>query len=216
MNSIGESSILSVYRNNGIFARLHVWLRLKTCPFSLVEKFIPAKGVVMDYGCGHGIFAHMLYLASSSRKIYGVDISAAKLNEARKACADNTIQFLCGDKESIKPLLTQLDCLVMLDVLCYFKEKEKREALVLFYEGLKPGASLIIKDIRCSFSVKFIWLYLQEILAVKLLRITKARSLSFFSIEYLSNLLKDIGFDVDVLDLSGGYAYPHVLYICRK
>lgn len=210
------SRIFVLYQNSSILTKFHVWLRLKTCPFFSIEKFIPKEGIIMDYGCGHGIFAYMLSFMSPNRKIYGVDISTHKLKEAQKVAGNYAIQFLDGDKKYIESLIEHLDCIAMLDVLCYFEDKERREMLERFYKKLKPGAWLIIKDIQRSLSLKFMWLYLQEIIAVKLLRITRAGSLNFFSSGYLSNLLKNIGFGVAVVDLSQKYPYPHILYVCRK
>jgi hypothetical protein len=81
---------------------------------------------------------------------------------------------------------------------------------------MKEEAILVIKDIQKKLSIKYSWLYLQELIAVKLLKITEARLLNFFNADYFSGLLKDIGFEVQIVDISKNYLYPHILFICRK
>lgn len=207
--------LMDIYKHHSLLARLHVWIRVNTCPFFAVEKFIPKKGRIIDYGCGHGVFSHILSLTSPDREVYGIDISKRKIEEARKTIANNgRIKFL--DDVKIDNLIEKADCITILDVLCYFSDKERRELLKKFYKILKPKAKLIIKDMRKSFSIKYAWLYLQEFVAIKIFGITKASSLNFFTVKHLSRLLIDIGFNVRVIDMERKYLYPHVAFICRK
>lgn len=212
----GLKDILNIYRNNSLFTRLHIWVRFKTCPFLLIEKFVPREGLIIDYGCGHGIFTHILSMLSPLREVYGFDISCAKLKEANKSVAkESRINFL-NNIEKVESLIKKANCITMLDVLAYFPGDIREDMLRRFYDNLRPGSILIIKDIQKTFSMKYGWLYLQEKVAVKFLKITEAASLNFLNIEYLSNLLKKIGFNVRVIDLHSRYLYPHAVYICNK
>jgi len=110
----------------------------------------------------------------------------------------------------------QADSIVMLDVACYFSDSERGKLLQNIYADLKKGAVLIIKDVCREFSWKYAWVYLQEMIAVKLLKLTEASQLNFYKEETFSSLLRKIGFSVQVLDLDKGYGYPHKAFICTK
>jgi len=212
---IDASDILNIYRHNTLFDRLHVWIRFKTCPFLAIERFIPKTGMIIDYGCGHGIFSHILSMMSADRIVYGVDASISKIEAAKKTVTqENNLKFL--NNTDIDSLIKVADCIALLDVICYFSKREQENILRRFYQHLKQGAILIIKDINKEFSLKFIWLYLQEIIAVKILKITQGSYLNFLNAGYLSNLLKDIGFEVNMVKLDKNYLYPHIAFICKK
>ena len=51
---------MDIYKYSSLLTRLHVWIRVKTCPFLEIEKLIPKDGQIIDYGCGHGVFSHIL------------------------------------------------------------------------------------------------------------------------------------------------------------
>ena len=217
LNVIIKKRIMSFYRNSSLLTKLHILGRLNTCPFGKIEKFVPRNGLIVDYGCGFGIFSHILTSLSSLRNVYGFDVSTVKIKEAKNSLAalgDNII--FSNDHQQAQGMLSQAECIVMLDVLSYFSDRERENILLCFYDNLKKGAILIIKDIDRNRSLKYAWLYFQELVIVKLLRITKGDFLNFFNSEYLSCLLERIGFKVSLIDISRNYLYPHVLFICEK
>lgn len=208
-------NLIDSYKSTSFFTKLHVFIRFKTCPFLSIEQLIPKKGLIVDYGCGHGVFSHILSIISQERKIYAIDISKEKIKEAKKTIVEAArIKFL--DDSDMNGLIKEADCIVVLDVLCYFSNQEREEMLKRFYKALKPGATVVIKDMDKSLLIKYAWLYLQEFLTVKLLGITKASLLNFFDVEYLSKLLVGIGFNVQVINMDKHYLYPHVTFVCRK
>ena len=208
-------AVSSLYKKAGLLTRLHVCIRLKTSPFLIIEKHLPREGLIIDYGCGHGVFSHLLSLLSPERRIYGVDLSEAKIKEAGRTLKHGDRVSFCADC-NIWQILREANTAVIIDVLSYLTHQERLELLKNFYNNLKSGAILVIKDQNKELSPKFLFLYLQEILAIKIFKITESKGLYSFNKEYLSELLKGIGFNVEVQDLSKGYLYPHVAFICRK
>jgi methylase of polypeptide subunit release factors len=65
--------------------RWHVAGRLRLCPFERLAAFVPLAGLIVDLGCGHGVFARALALESSKRCVVGVEPSAHKLAAASAA-----------------------------------------------------------------------------------------------------------------------------------
>lgn len=210
------SKIINIYRKSSFFIKIYLWIRYKTCPFLRIEQFVPKKGLIIDYGCGYGIFTHILSILSSEREIHGFDISKPRINEAKKTIRiDKKINFL-DDNNQIEDIIKISDCLTMLDVICYFPNQEKEKIFESLHKNLRKNSILIIKDIQKKISTKYFWNYIQEIFAVKIIKITKADSLNFCNSKYMCNLLQDIGFKVRVVDISKNYLYPHILYICTK
>jgi 2-polyprenyl-3-methyl-5-hydroxy-6-metoxy-1,4-benzoquinol methylase len=209
------SKIINIYRDSGFFIKVYLWIRYNTCPFLAIERFIPKQGLILDYGCGYGIFSHILSILSSKREIYGFDISKTRVKEANKTSLAGKINF-SSDKNQLAGIIKSADCIAMLDCLSYFSDQKREAILESFYNDLKEGAVLIIKDIEKKPSLKYFWNYFQEIIAVKMIKMTKADLLNFFDRQDMCNLLKNTGFKVKVFDLSKQYLYPHILYFCIK
>jgi len=49
---------------------------------------LPARGVALDFGCGQGIFTHLLKRALPGWEVYGCDISAAAIASAQARFPD--------------------------------------------------------------------------------------------------------------------------------
>ncbi len=78
--------------------RLHVAGRLNLCPFGRLAEFVPLAGLIVDLGCGHGLFANALALESPERFVVGVEPMARKVALARAARpAHRRVEFVRGD-----------------------------------------------------------------------------------------------------------------------
>ena len=180
-----------------------------------LEKYLPKEGVIIDYGCGQGLFSQILSLLSPQREVYGVDSSEAKISEARKSQKSNQAVSFSADC-NIERVIGSAEAIVIIDVLCYLADQDRFNFLKKLHDKLKPSATLVIKDQNKDSPVKFFFLYLQEFIAVRVLRITASEGLHFFSRSYMEELLGKVGFKVKVVDISRGYLYPHIAFICSK
>ena len=78
---------LAAYREMPPGARLHNYVRALTCPFPLIEPFVPREGAICDLGCGHGLFSIYLALRSPARRIIGYDLDEVEESAARARLA---------------------------------------------------------------------------------------------------------------------------------
>ena len=90
---------VSLYSGLGwksLFTKIRFW----DAPFVEVEKLVPKSGVMIDLGCGEGIFTNYLALASNNRKITGVEIDKGRIKQADKRLKN--VKFIQGDATKLK------------------------------------------------------------------------------------------------------------------
>ena len=79
-----------LYRFQGPYVSQFVYWKMKTDPlFRAVEKAVPARGKILDVGCGYGIVAHWLTMFSPERRVRGVDFDGEKIRVARATAGAN-------------------------------------------------------------------------------------------------------------------------------
>lgn len=206
------------YKEASFRKKIYNFIRIKTCPFEAIQEFVPQDGTIVDMGCGTGFFLNIISLDNKRRELLGFDVDRRKINVAlRSTKGRNNIKFSVADiinKEFNLPLKTK--CITLIDVLYYLDFTQKRELLAKCYRALDGEGVIIIKDINKEASLKFLWTFLQEFLAVKVFHITVADGLYFEGRENSVSLLKESGFVVKTFDLNRRYFYPHILYVGKK
>ena len=215
---IRARDILAIYRNSSLFTRIHACIRFKTCPFLSIEKFVPKEGLIVDYGCGHGLFSHILASKARQRTIIGIDKSVKKIESAIKSMGSERysgrISFFPGAIGDLD--ITRCDAITMIDVLYLVPEELQKGLLIQFWQKLDEKGVLIIKTMKKKPGCKYWFSFFQEILSVKLLRITEGDAFHSVDEGTLAGILKEVGFHVSRHEVDRGSIYPHVLFVCRK
>ncbi len=205
------------YKNATLKAKIYNFLRFKTCPFTIITKFIPPEGGVADLGCGTGIFLNLLRMEYNNHSLLGFEWDKRKVKIATESLNGNhNIRFEVIDVTNNNFNLPQTKCITLIDILYYLKLNEKRKLLRKCFETLDNNSVLIVKDINRTWGLKFLWAFIQEFVVIKILHFTTARGLYFENKEKCTNLLKESGFSVKVFAIDRGYLYPHILYVCTK
>ncbi|MCX6355701.1 MAG: class I SAM-dependent methyltransferase [Candidatus Aureabacteria bacterium] len=204
---------LSCYKNLPRMVRFHNYVRHATCPFERIEPWVPRGGTIYDLGCGHGLFSLYMAISSPRRRITGFDISEEKIRIAREAARDiPNVSFHHAD------ILTQdldpCDVITILDVLYLMPPGRVKEIVSKCHRMLRPGGMLILSTTDTHPRWKYLLAYCQELLAVKILRITEGRELFFHSRKELGALLQTAGFTVHAERMDRGYVHPHILFAC--
>jgi hypothetical protein len=208
-----------LYRHSPLRVKAYNWFRLATCPFLRVADFIVPSGRLVELGCGTGIFLNLVRVieADTQRALVGVDKESWKIDAARASSkGEGGPLFEIGDLLCGGYVHDGINCAVMIDVLCYFSQKKKKEILQKCFDGLNDGGVLLVKDINKGAGIAYWLTLLQEVVAIKCLRLARCEGFYFGSKQEYTGLLESSGFQVDSFDLSKGYPYPHILYVAKK
>jgi len=190
--------------------RSYIRLRWMICPFDHIEKDIPTKGVIVDIGCGFGIFAHYLAATSSERKVTGIDLVEHRIEQARKLGIGLTnVDFVCAD--ILDHRLPQTDAITAIDVLHHIPTKELQTKLLRdCYNILQKNGKIIIKDVDKKPLWKYWWNWLHDYI------MTKGEPVKYQDRKTVRNMLENVGFEFEKSETIKGYPYAHIIYIARK
>jgi 2-polyprenyl-3-methyl-5-hydroxy-6-metoxy-1,4-benzoquinol methylase len=206
------------------FWRLHQVVRSLVLPVTRLLSYLPPPRnasdpvVLLDLGCGHGVFLALAKRKRPDLELVGLDLSEEKIAGARMAFAAAGIPIRELAVRDIAEFSKQsVDAITILDVLYLVPIGQWESILRRCYECLKPGGKLILKEMDRSVSWKFALLRIEETLAVKTLGLTLGgKKFTFPTRERVSSLLEGAGFVVQGVPLDGGYHVPHFLWIGTK
>ncbi len=188
-----------IYKGPVIEWYLKVKIRLEK-DYEVFHSLVPARGRILDAGCGYGFMAHMLSLLSPERKIKGIDYDEEK-TEVASHCyfREPNLTFEAADLQDYP--LEGYDAILFSDVLHYLTPDERIDVLKRSMAGLNPGGSVIIRDgdagkVRRQKNTK-----LTEWFSTRICRFNMTRNdLSFFRAADIMALADANGFMAKVID----------------
>ena len=209
-------AVSRLYRFQGPYVSRFVYWKMKTDPlFRAVERAAPARGEILDVGCGYGLLTHWLTLFTPERRVHGVDFDAEKIRVAQvTARANPQVAFERGDilEWSVFPAC---DCALLCDVLHYFPRELKADVLKKIFFALRPGGCLVIRDAVAEENFRHRAVANAEKWAVRLGRNRTRHGLHFEDEQTHLALLRAAGFaNVEVRNGSG--LGSNLLLIARK
>jgi len=206
---------LAAYREMPPGARLHNYVRALTCPFPLIEPFVPREGAICDLGCGHGLFSIYLALRSPARRIIGYDLDEGKIELARRAARGiPNVSFSVADAREVE--VAPCDAVVLLDVLYLMDDAAQDRLIARGHALLRRGGVLVVHTSDTRPRWKYRWARGQETLAVRLFGITRGQTLNFRPAKELAVVFDRLGFHTRMEKTDRGYPYPHLLFACMK
>ena len=204
-------------RTSSPFWRLHQLGRSLLVPFHQVLKYLPEQGVLLDLGCGHGVFLALAQQQRPALRLIGLDLSEAKVAAARRAFEASNLAIGQLAALDITDFPEQsVDVISIIDVMYLVPLSRWDGILKKCYACLKPGGRLLLKEMDCSRRWKFALLWLEESLAVKMLGWTLGGEFTFPRPAEIRSRLEAVGFEVEDLPLHHGYPAPHHLWIGIK
>jgi len=175
-------------------------------------QYLPARGRVLDLGCGFGLFS--LYYASvqPSIEIEGIDLNARRIAMARKAAARlglRNVRYEVGNATEFRG--SQLfDAVYMLDIIHHIPPETVRPLLEQLAKVLPAGGRLLVKDVDTHPAWKRWFTHALDRV------MDPGTPVRYWGGAELQQVLEEVGFTVYRHLMVDILPYPHVLYICER
>jgi SAM-dependent methyltransferase len=177
-----------------------------------IGQYLPARGRVLDLGCGFGLFS--LYYASThpDLTLEGFDRNARRIAMARAAAGRlrlGNVRYEVGDVMDFRGG-ERFDAAYMLDIVHHIPPEAVRPLLEQVAKILPPGGRLLIKDVDRHPAYKRWFTHaLDKVM-------DPGTPVRYWEAEELTRLLGEVGFTVHRHLMVDILPYPHILYICGR
>jgi len=203
------NQVIKEYKELKPLDRLYIKLRWHLCPFDAIEKNVPKKGFIIDFGCGYGILANLLSLKSNKRKVIGLDLSKKRIIIAKKSERKNkNLVFVKADLTKSK--IDKADAIAMTDFLHHIDYKDQEKLIEKLRNKLNKNGKLIILDINKSKRLKYFFTVLLD-------RTLNYGEKAYYRTENdMKKMLEKNGFKVERTMADKGLPMPDILFIATK
>lgn len=210
----GSRSIVRQFEDPSRSLKAYLYARWLVCPFDRVLPLVPERGRLLDVGCGSGLWLTYLALERPGLQLEGVDPDPSKLALAATSKAG---QLTLHEGSADELPEGTYDCITILDVLYLMSDADKSAVLAGCFRTLKPGGTLVVKELDTKPRWKFAPSALEEFVAVRVVGMTHGERLHFQSVEELTRTVTQVGFrDAEMLRIDRGYIHPHVVVRAHK
>ena len=208
-----KDKIIKLYSKSGwksLFAHIRFW----DAPYDHVDKIIPKKAVIIDLGCGEGLFSNYIALNSKQRKVYGVELNKSRIKHADKGIKNAFFKY--GD--ITKTNIPKADIVILMHVLHHLDSfKSQVELIKKCNSKLKKDGKIIIIEIQPEFSLKFFITYITDHFFVPWLFEKKTYSKIYFrKRSQWKKLLNKHAFYVQFHPLKRFMPFSHMILECKK
>lgn len=141
--------------NAGFIDRLKIRYRPYICPFRTLLGFTAGESSLFDIGCGSGQFCLLAAQFSGVERIHGIEIDQRLVGNACDALSEMTgvsadVTFAVFDGQNLPAEVYDYGLVFMVDVLHHVPPPLQREFLERVHAAMRPGASLLLKDIDAA------------------------------------------------------------------
>ena len=213
MRSDAVRRVIAAYDDRVVRAYCHVrFLILRQRFLDEIGQYLPQRGVILDVGCGFGLFS--LYYASvePERRFLGIDLDGGRITMARAAARRLGLENVTYEEGDARHFTGDghVDAAYLVDIVHHIAPEAVPGLLTQLYRCLVPGGHLLVKDVdvKPAWKRMFTWI-LDKVMAPR----TPVR---YWGSDELARALEGVGFRVRRHQMVDVLPYPHVLYVCHK
>jgi len=177
-----------------------------------IGQYLPPTGVVLDIGCGFGLFSLYYAATGPNRLVRGVDFNRSRIAMARRAAGRlglSNVSYEEGDARDFKGD-SEVAAAYMLDIVHHVPPDSVPPLLRQLHRAVTPGGTLLVKDVDTRPAPKrwFTW------------ALDKAMDprapVRYWPSAELAATITDAGFTVRRHLMVDVLPYPHILYVCTR
>jgi SAM-dependent methyltransferase len=168
-------------------------------------------GDVVDVGCGRGQLAALLLEMKRATRVHGVDWDAAKVDDARAACAGLDAEFAVGDARNA--VIPPCDTALAIDVLHYLTDAEQDALLARMADA--AGARVVVRELDPDRGWRSAVTRLQERVTTGI-GFNRGARVNARPIHALTTTLEARGFSVRVEPCWGGTPFANVIVVAER
>lgn len=193
------------------YCRARFWI-MRERLLQEIGQYLPEAGLVLDVGCGFGLFSLYFGASAPERRVRGIDLDARRVATARRAAARLGLDNVAYEARDVRAMVAGgvADGAYMIDLVHHLPPDRVGPLLVTLARSLPAGAPLVVKDIAPWPATKrwFTWL-LDKAMAPR-------TPVQYWSPVALTATLEAAGFGVHRHVMADRLPYPHVLYVCQR
>lgn len=155
-----------IYIPSRFGVNLYNFLRLAIFPLDwFIDLFKEQSGQTLFLGCGYGIIETIIASRFPSLNMIASDLNEERIAVAQKSTRKiSNIQFHKGDATELPESEEHYDVITFIDLLHHLPDGEQIILLEKLWKMLKPGGTLILKDVDTKPQWKYYWNYVHDFL----------------------------------------------------
>ena len=175
---------------------------------------LPAKGLLLDVGCGEGYLLALARAAQPGLSLHGVDHDERRVGQARRVLGqESRLELVVADIREVP--LPRAHVITCLDVLHYMPAEQQDRTLERLTGALEPDGVLFIRDGTSDGGLRSTLLRWSEQLAVALGR-HRGDGVFFRPAQALRARLEALGMRVEVAPCAEGTPFANLLWVASR
>lgn len=208
--------VLSRYRRAPVGTRFFLFWRWHLTPYRRIASRLPARGRVLDLGCGHGLLSFALAVGGPDREVLGIDHDPARVACASEAATGQAnLRFEPGNIlqcETPGPF----QGVALVDLMHYFPPEQQEKLIRDAHDRLGPSGILLVREVDPATGIASSWNRIYEKIATKTgFTRTEAHTMFFRTVSEWKGLIERHGFRVSAERCSSAL-FSDTLFICVR
>lgn len=198
------------FHPDGLMTQLYIFGRLLLLPVEeVLQELEDTTGTILSIGCGYGLMELAIALRRPDLHIIGSDRETRRISIAKAAASDvSNVEFSVEDARHIMQKKT-FNTILMVDLLHHIPRKDQKDLIMDCFSMVRPGGSIIIKDMDTKPTWKYLWNYAHD------MAMTRFEEVAYRSREEWHGIFEDFC-KADSRTIPTRYPYPHFILKAKK